>query len=346
MRNALNFAKAGKEMGEAVAMAEIWRGPFLESTHLGHAVVCDAGGEILHAWGNPDLLVLPRSSGKMIQALPLIESGAAAAYELKAPHLALACASHSGERFHVKRVTNWLAHIGLPETCLHCGPTPPLGEGAREELYRAGGTVSPLHSDCSGKHAGFLSVAQHIGAGPDYLDPNHPVQKQVLEAWERMTGEATAGFAIDGCSAPNHASRLCRIAAAMAGFAGAKESTAQATLVQAMMAHPELVAGTDRSCTELMRACDGGAALKAGAEGFYVGILPEKKLGIALKIADGNGRAAETAMAGLLIKFGVLDPMHPMAIKYTNGPMHNFAGHHIGYKRLAPPLVQSNTAAI
>lgn len=325
-------------MTAPVPMAEIWRGDFLESVHLGHAVICDDNGQIVDAWGDPDKLVLPRSSAKMIQALPLLESGAAAAYGLTAEHFALACASHSGEGQHTSRVTDWLGHIGLNMDALDCGPTPPLGAAALEELFRTGGQVCPVHSDCSGKHSGFLSVAQHSGFELDYLNPHNPVQKAVLEAWERVTGEATAGFVTDGCSAPNHASRLCRMAAAMAGFASADTDSPQGTLVGAMMQHPELVAGTDRGCTNLMRACEGRAAVKGGAEGFYVAILPEKKMGVALKIADGHKRAAETAITGILVRLGVLDAAHPVALQYTNAPMTNFAGRHVGYQRLAPPL--------
>ena len=325
-------------MTAAVPMVEHWRGPFLESVHHGHAVVCHADTGIEQAWGNPDQIVLPRSSAKMIQALPLIESGAAAAYDLKPQHFALACASHSGAKLHVDHVTNWLGTLDLDVHALRCGPRAPLGTDAAHQLVWDHGTPSPLHSDCSGKHSGFLTVAKHIGAGPEYVQIDHPVQVAVREAWERVTGETVAGFGVDGCSAPNFATSLAGIASAMARYAAAPEDSAMGQLRRAMAQHPELVAGENRACTNLMRALDGRVSLKTGAEGFFVAIIPEKKLGVALKIADGAGRAAECAITAILVKLGVLDAEHPITQDYLNVPLKNWDGLHTGWQRAAPAL--------
>ena len=230
-------------MTNPVPMAEIWRGPFLESVHLGHAVICDGSGDIVQSWGDPEALVLPRSSSKMIQALPLIESGAAARFGLGSEHLALACASHQGAEIHTARVSRWLGDLGLGDDALRCGPQAPSDVPERDRLIKEGGTPCQWHNNCSGKHSGFLTLNQHLGGDAEYLEMDHPVQKAVLEAWERVTGETVAGYGIDGYSAPNFATTLHGVARAMGRFAAAPESSAEAQLRSAMALHPELVAG-------------------------------------------------------------------------------------------------------
>ena len=305
-------------MTTAVPMAEVWRGDLLESVHYGHAVVCDETGQIIEAWGDPDALIYPRSSCKMVQALPLIESGAAKAFALTSEHLALACASHNGAHIHTDRVAIWLEALGLGDNDFRCGPQLPLDREAREELIRAGKSPCQIHNNCSGKHAGFLTASQHLAAGPEYIEMDHPLQVAIKEAFEDVTGEGTPFWAIDGCSAPNHATTVNGLARAAAQFASASEryderSKAMVELTHAMMAHPELVAGEGRACTSLMRACDGRAAIKTGAEGVFLAILPELKRGIALKIIDGATRASDCAITAILLKLGVLDKDHPVA---------------------------------
>ena len=272
--------------------AEIWRGPFLESVHSGHAVVCDDSGQIVHAWGNPEAVVLPRSSSKMIQALPLINSGAADKAGLGTEQLALACASHQGAAIHTDRVNVWLGTLGLSDDDFRCGPQEPSDRDAREGLIRADERPCQIHNNCSGKHSGFLTLNQHLGGDANYVDPSHPVQRACLEAFEVVTKETSPGYGIDGCSAPNYACTLHGMARAMAHFAAAPDGSAEARLHQAMRLHPDLVAGEGRACTELMRAMDGKVALKTGAEGYFIAILPELKRGIALKAACGTTRAA------------------------------------------------------
>lgn len=326
-------------MTKPVPMAEIWRGPFLESVHTGHAVVCDDTGQIVESWGDPDAIVLPRSSSKMIQGLPLIESGAADAYGLTTEHLALACASHQGAAIHTDRVNTWLKHIGRQDDDFRCGPQTPGDDDARNALIRAFEEPCQVHNNCSGKHCGFLTLNKHIKGGPEYIDPDHPVQRACLEAFERTTGETSPGFGIDGCSAPNHASTLHGMARAMAHFAAAPAGSAEERLRSAMMLHPELVAGEGRACTNLMRALKGKVAIKTGAEAFFVAILPEQKMGVALKITDGTTRASECAIAAILVKLGVLEPHHPETLKYLNAPIKNWRGVETGTQRAAPPLI-------
>ena len=317
-------------MTAAVEMAQVWRGDFLECVHMGHAVVSNAQGEVVKAWGDPDLVVLPRSSSKMIQALPLVESGAADAAGLGTEQLALACASHNGAGIHVNRVRAWLKGLGLGDDDLRCGGHIPRDEAEAKCIICGSGHPDQVHNNCSGKHAGFLTLNRHLGAGPEYIEPDHPVQMAVREAFEDVTGETSPGFAIDGCSAPNFATSLKGMARAMAWFATASDSSARGRaavrLREAMVTHPELVAGEGRSCTELMRAMGGRVALKTGAEAYFAAILPEQGLGIALKIVDGQTRGAECAIASILVELGVLDLAHPVAQKYLNAPMINCRG--------------------
>ena len=326
-------------MTQAAPFTEVWRGPFLESVHSGHAVICDAGGEIVKAWGDPTRVVLPRSSSKMIQALPLITSGAADKYGLTTEQLALSCASHQGAAIHTDRVGTWLKTLGLSDDDFRCGPQDPADKDAHEGLIRAHETPCQIHNNCSGKHAGFLTLTQHLKAGPDYVAPDHPLQRACLEAFESVTQETSPGYGIDGCSAPNYACTLHGMARAMAHFAAAPEGSAEARLHQAMRLHPELVAGETRACTELMRAMDGKVALKTGAEGFFIAILPEQKLGIALKAAFGTTRAAECAIAALLVKLGVLDANHPATLKRLNAPIKNWLGIETGILKPAADLI-------
>ncbi len=324
----------------AVPVAELWRGGVLESTHLGHAVICDARG-IVAAWGNPEAVIFPRSSCKMIQALPLIETGAAAARGLSEAHLALACASHQGAALHVDMAGRWLADLGLGEADLRCGAHEPADRDERDRLIRAHEAPCQLHNNCSGKHSGFLTVVQHLKAGPEYVELDHPLQKAIRAATEEVTGEAVAGWGVDGCSAPNFAMSLGGLARGMAAFAAAREgqgarASAMARLARAMAAYPELVAGEGRACTELMRAMGGRVAVKTGAEAVFVAILPEQGLGIALKVLDGNSRASEAAIARLLVRLGVLDPAHPAAVRRLNPVQRNWRGIETGEIRLAP----------
>lgn len=330
-------------MVAAVPMVEILRGDFLESVHSGHAVVCDADGEIVEAWGDPHAVVLPRSSSKMLQALPLVESGVADARGLTGEHLALACASHNGAPIHVEKVNAWLKDIGCGDDDFRCGPQESRDDALRLEMIRAQQEPCRVHNNCSGKHAGFLTLSQHLGGGAEYCQIDHPVQQACLSAFEEVTGETSPGFGIDGCSAPSHAVTLHGMARAMAFFAAAEEGgdtrqDAAARLRNAMMAYPELVAGEGRACTELMRACGGRVALKTGAEAFFIAIIPEKKLGVALKIADGTTRGAEAAIAAVLVKLGVLDPAHPAAQKFMTPKIRNWDGLVTGAIRPAESL--------
>ncbi len=326
-------------MGSAIPMVELWRGGLLESTHRGHAVICDAAGEVVESWGDPGRVIFPRSSCKMIQALPLVESGAADAVGLTPAHLAFACASHQGQALHVEMAGKWLADLGLGESDLRCGAHEPYDKTERDRLIRAYESPCQLHNNCSGKHSGFLTVMRHLKAGPEYVELDHPLQVAIKAATEEVTGEAAAGYGIDGCSAPNFAMSMAGLARGMAAFAAAREdgsarARAMHRLSHAMATHPELVAGDGRACTELMQAMGGRVAIKTGAEAVFVAIVPEKKLGIAVKIEDGNARASEAVIVSLLARIGVLDLAHPAAQKRLPAPQINCRGKRTGEMRL------------
>lgn len=324
----------------AAEMVQLWRGGMLESTHRGHAVICDAAGQMVESWGDPARVIFPRSSCKMLQALPLLETGAAAAAGLSDAHVALSCASHQGAALHVNMARDWLADLGLAEADLRCGSHEPYDRAERDRLIIAHEGPCQLHNNCSGKHSGFLTTVKHLKAGPEYVELDHPLQRAVKAAFEEVTGEGSPGFGIDGCSAPNFATSVVGLARAMSAFAAAKEDgsvrdRAMHRLTRSMAAYPDLVAGEGRACTELMRAMGGRVAIKTGAEAVFVAIVPEKKLGIALKIEDGNSRASEAALVALLARIGVLDADHPMAQKRLPAPQMNCRGLRTGELRLA-----------
>jgi L-asparaginase II len=321
-------------------MVDLWRGGLLESRHAGHAVVWGPGG-IEAVWGDPSTIIFPRSSCKIIQALPLVESGAADAAGLTDAHLALACASHQGEARHVGLAGDWLKAIGRSESDLRCGAHEPFDREARNRLIRADESPCQLHNNCSGKHCGFVTVTKHLGAGPEYNEIDHPLQRAIRQATEEVAGETVAGWGVDGCSAPNFAVTVAGLARAMQGFAAASDSgdsrsRAMHRLTRAMADHPQLVAGTGKSTTTLMQAMGGRVAIKYGAEAVFTAILPDQRLGVALKIADGGERASETAIAAVLVRLGVLDPSHPTALAHLTAIQWNRRGFAAADLRPAP----------
>ncbi len=317
-------------MGNAVDLVELWRGGRMESVHAGHAVVMHADGQIVQSWGNPDHVTYPRSSAKILQALPMVESGVADKMGLTQAQLALSCASHSGAAIHTDPVQGWLKDLDLDESAFVCGPQWPADVPARNGLVKTDASPCKYHNNCSGKHCGFLTMVKANGWGPEYAEVDHPLQVVIKDAFEEVTEETSAGWGIDGCSAPNHATSIRGMARAMATFAGADESTARGAamvrLREATMAYPALVANEDRACTHLMRAGQGRVSVKTGAEGYFIAIIPEKKLGVALKIMDGTTRASECAMAAILCQLGVLDAADPLVRQYVNPQLKNFAG--------------------
>ncbi|PSC03940.1 asparaginase [Alsobacter soli] len=291
-------------------LVEVTRGTMVESRHRGAVAVMDAKGATVFAVGDVARPVFPRSAVKAFQALPLLESGAADRYGLTPAEIALAVASHSGEPAHAETAAGMLAKAGRDAACLECGAHWPMNDQAARDLAAAGRKPSALHNNCSGKHAGFVCLACHLGEDPaGYVKPEHRVQREVKAALEEMTGTALGDDVrgVDGCSIPTYAIPLTALATGFARFGagegmGPERRKAAEGICDAAAAHPWNVAGTGRLDTVLMEVFGRRVFMKTGAEGVYCAALPELGLGVALKADDGAKRAAECMFSAVLAR--------------------------------------------
>ena len=243
-----------------------------------------------------------RSAAKPFQALPLLEDGGAAHYGLGVEELALACASHSSEPVHLEVTDRFLAKIGCTEEDLACGPHPPLGAEVASRLTREGARATPRWSNCSGKHSGMLAQAKHQGwPTKGYEAKDHPVQQRIMAGMEQWTGVPSTklSLAVDGCQATCFGLPLSGMARAYAAL-GAGATPELGVLRDAMMSRADLVAGTGRSCTDVMQAAPGKVVVKLGADGVYCGALVGTGFGFALKVEDGDMRTLPVALLGVL----------------------------------------------
>ena len=329
----------------APVVVEVSRGGMVESRHRGTVAVVDTDGRVVRGCGDPELAVYGRSAIKPLQALAMVESGAAESFGHD--RLALACASHGGETAHVRLVRGWLGDLGLSPGHLECGPHLPSHEPSAAALVRAGEKPGPEHNNCSGKHTGFLTLARHIGANMrGYVAFSHPVQQLVLGILEQMTGLelSDAPRGLDGCGIPVISMPLGNMALAMARLADPADQPerrrrAAHRILSAMTARPWLVAGTGRSCTRIMMAAPGRVVVKTGAEGVYCAALPEHGLGIALKIEDGSGRAGAVLLVEVLRRLGVLEDRELTGLADVSQPaVYNRRGEETGRIRPAPDL--------
>ncbi len=337
-------------------LVEVLRGGLVESAHRGALAVFEAGGKSVWEIGDTDRPVFPRSAVKAIQALPLVESGAADAYGFGDRELALACASHNGEAAHAELARSMLAKAGLGEAVLECGAHWPsrheatiaLARAGTIALARAGKTPSSLHNNCSGKHSGFICTCAHAGIDPrGYVAAGHKLQEMVREAMEDVTGASHGpdNRATDGCSIPTYAIPLKNLAKGFAkmatgqGLASARAKAAK-RLFAACMAEPFYVAGTGRADTALMQAAPGRIFVKIGAEGVYCAAVPELGLGIALKCDDGAGRAAEAMIATVLAKLLRSDEVLSARLgRLANQPITSRIGAEVGSIRPTAALL-------
>lgn len=292
-------------------LAEVTRGSTVESRHRGAVIVVDADGAVVLSLGDVERPVFPRSAVKALQALPLLESGAADRFGLTPAEIALAVASHSGEEAHAETSLAMLRKAGRDAGCLECGAHWPMGEAAARVLARAGREPTALNNNCSGKHAGFVCLSCGIDEDPaGYVKAGHKVQQAVRAALEEVTGAAHKAelSGTDGCSIPTYAVPLKALALGFARFGtgnglGPRRAEAARRIREAVAANPFMVAGTGRFDTRFMGVFSARAFIKTGAEGVYCGALPELGYGIALKCDDGAGRATEIAMAALIERF-------------------------------------------
>ena len=328
-------------------LVEVLRGALVESRHTGAVAVVDADGRLVLSVGEIDVPIFSRSAVKSMQALPLVESGAADAYGFGDKELSLACASHSGEPGHTELANAMLAKASLDENALECGTHWPISQDATVALAKAGGKPSQLHNNCSGKHSGFLCGCRHMRINhPGYVQPDHPYQEAIRRTMAELTGfvhdERNRG--VDGCSIPTYAVPLKNLAHAFARMTTGKglsadRATVAKRLLAACMAEPFYMAGSDRVDTKLMKAIPGKAFVKIGAEGVYCGAIPELGLGLALKCDDGQGRAAEVAVAAVLSKLLEKDGTVKAALAdLVEPPLRNWKGIHVGGLRPAAAL--------
>jgi L-asparaginase II len=328
-------------------VVEVTRGFLVESRHRGSGAVIDAAGAVALSFGDIDRPIYPRSAVKAFQALPLIESGAADKFGLSEAEIALACASHSGEAAHVDGAAAMLGKAGLAASALACGAHWPLGEKAERALARSGATPSPLHNNCSGKHAGFLCLACASGwDARGYEAASHPVQRVAKAAIEELVG-VTLGADVcgtDGCSIPTYAVPLRALARGFArfatgqGLAPARERAAR-RIREAVAAHPRMVAGEGRFDTDVMTLLGARVFTKTGAEGVFCAALPELGFGLAVKADDGATRAAQVMIAALIAKFlPMSEPERARFEAFLTPTLRNWNGLEVGRVQPAGPL--------
>lgn len=334
------------------SLVEVTRGSITESRHRGHIVVIESDGNIIASAGAPETVTFLRSSAKPFQALPLLTSGAADRFGFTDREVALACASHNGEPIHTELAASMLSKIGLGPEALKCGIHEPYSVEVAGKLRLLGEQPNVLQNNCSGKHAGMLALALHLGASTqDYESAENPVQIAIAEALSHFSNVAVTDMAvgIDGCAVPVFGITVKAMAFAYARLVSPPASFDQATrdacarIVRVMSAYPELIGGTsDRLDTELMRAAPGRLISKVGAEGVYTsGILPcegwPKGLGVALKIEDGDDRRARpTVVIETLRQLRVLrDESLEAVSRYAFFPVKNRSGDVVGEVRAA-----------
>jgi len=345
-------------------LVDVWRGNAVESEHAGSLAVLDADGSVLVSLGDIDRPVFPRSAVKALQALPLVESDAADRLQLSDDELALACASHNGEPAHVRTAAGMLAKAGVDAGVLECGAHWPYHDATARAIAARGETPTALNNNCSGKHAGFVCLACALMGWNDaglnlrryvkgYVKPEHPVMQEVADALQSSTGVDLrhAPHGTDGCSIPTYGIPLRRLAWAFARFGAgvglrAGQVRAARRLREAVARSPFMVGGTDRFDTRVMERLGERVFCKVGAEGMYCASLPERGLGVAIKIADGNNaRAAEVVMAAVIESLVRLSDDEATFMRGFSEPtLKNWNGIEVGALRATAGLRQALSA--
>lgn len=322
---------------------EVTRGAVVESIHQVMAVVVNEVGHVTHYWGNPQFLTVPRSAVKMLQALPLIESGAADKFALEEKHIALACSSHRGEKDHLAALAQWAEKVHIKESSFICGPHLPYDEASAHEMIRRGVKPTVFCNNCAGKHAGIITTCVHLGEDPTgYEKYEHNAQKRLRKVLtETMkVDHAKVAHGIDGCGILTYAVPLQSLAAGMSTFINPKEATARKAaaerILHAVKTYPFYVSGSDNFTTDVIEKTQGRAIIKGGAEGVFCGVLPEKRVAFAVKASDGAGRAAQAVTAALLLQLGGVTESEFKALsKHTQAPVTNWKGDVVGQIRVA-----------
>lgn len=333
-------------------LVESYRGTVLESRHTVHVAVVDATGRLVASAGDPDYQTFWRSAAKPFQAQPLVQDGVVEHFRLTRQDLALTCASHSSEPAQVALVREFLQRVGCSERDLLCGPHRPLSEAVAKDYETRSVRLTAVYSNCSGKHTGMLALAKHHGWPVEfYTRIEHPVQQRCVKSISEYTDVRASdlGVAVDGCGVACFALPLRQMALAYArlgiadfglrigeGQVKSAIRSPQSPIVEAMLRHPELVAGEGRPCTEMMRAHPGRVVTKVGAEGVYSALLLREGLGVALKVEDGHSVASALAIAAVLAELG----LKPQPASLLTKPITNSRGETVGEMRLNGELLR------
>lgn len=334
----------------AEILVEVTRGGMVESLHRGHIAVVDFNGKRIASAGNPDYYTFARSAAKLLQAVPLLESGGIERFDLTEEEIALCCASHNGEPQHVEAALGLLHKLGLGEGDLDCGKQDPYYKPAAERLSACSCSPSQLHNNCSGKHAGMLALARLLDAPTEsYIAREHPVQRRMLSAVADLCGVEADSITLgtDGCGVPVFAVPVSALAYAYAGIGrpdrlAPERAEACRRIIQAIRRHPFYVAGTDRFDTRLVEVTRGRIIGKMGAEGIFAASIPEEGLGLALKIEDGAERASYPAAAEALRQLGLLSSSETQQLQsFLTPPVLNRRGDRVGELRPVFQLTRS-----
>jgi L-asparaginase II len=308
------------------------RGGLPESEHHVVVAVVNRDGQLVASSGDCEQVSWWRSAAKPFQALPIVQDGAAERFALSDEELALACASHSSEPRHLQVVSRFMDRLGISDDALSCGPHPPLSVEIANQVIHDDITMTARWSNCSGKHTGMLALALHHGwpvAG--YQDATHPVQQRILAEVEQWTGLSRSALALapDGCTVVCFGLPIRSMAVAYARLGSSRDPAAR-RIVSAMLAHPYLIAGTGRLCTDLMQSWPGEVIAKVGALGIYCATIPRLGLGIALKVEDGDTRAAGVALLAVLRQIlersGESGPNWKAVVAYARPEIRNSRG--------------------
>jgi L-asparaginase II len=330
-------------------LVEVTRGNRVESRHRGAVIAVDGDGGSVFALGDVDAPVFPRSACKAMQALPLVESGAADAYGFGNRELALSASSHSGEPEHVALAGAMLKAAGRGEADLECGAHWSFEQPVLIEQARTLDKPNQLHNNCSGKHAGFVCACCHAGHDPrGYVAYDHPLQAEIRDIMQALTGSLLDrdNCGTDGCSIPTYAVPLSGLAGGFAKMVsgrglGPARARASRRIIEACMAEPFYVAGTRRACTRLMQIAPGRIFAKTGAEGVFCAAVPEQGIAIALKCDDGASRAAESMVAATLARFFRQDAaVHEALMGMADHALRNWNGVEVGRIRASDAMLQ------
>jgi L-asparaginase II len=329
-------------------LVQFTRGSIVESVHYGSVAVVDSGGRLVAWAGEPERVTTLRSAAKPFQAMAAIEAGAAARISMTSSEIAIVAGSHSGEPRHVQTVSSMLARAGLAVEDLQTGTHPPFHEPTRAALERAGQAPTPLHHNCSGKHCGMLCacVSRNWDART-YFRPDHPLQRQSLRLLAEMADfpEREIAVGIDGCGVPSFALPLRAFARAFASLAAAPPSHDEAGRLvrEAMLSHPEMVAGERRFDTDLIQTAERRLVAKGGAEGCHGTTVLERQWGVAVKIEDGGPRAVAIVVVEALRQIGALTAEHIGTLgRHARPPVRNYRDEFVG---MARPIFDLRTAS-